>query len=86
MPLGDGDEKDKPGNLCVDPIKKEVRTKGAADLSYFLPRCMDMITSEEVARRVELYFTGGALNYLTRSRRAWRKMRSRVRGSSGVVG
>lgn len=26
---------------------------------------MDMITSEEVARRVELYFTDGALTYLT---------------------
>ena len=65
VPLGDGDEKDKPEHLCVDPIKKEVRTKGATDLSYFLPRCMDMITSEEVARRVELYFTGGALSYLT---------------------
>ena len=28
-------------------------------------RKFHMITSEEVARRVELYFTGGALNYLT---------------------
>jgi Glycosyltransferase (GlcNAc) len=26
---------------------------------------MDMITAEEVARRVELYFTGGAVRYLT---------------------
>lgn len=52
VPLGDGDERDKPANLCVD-------VKGS------LPRCMDMITSQEVIRRIELYFEGGALRYLT---------------------
>jgi len=26
---------------------------------------MDLITPEEVVRRVELYFTGGAISYLT---------------------
>jgi hypothetical protein len=26
---------------------------------------MDMITAEEVVRRIELYFTGGAIPYLT---------------------
>jgi len=26
-----------------------------------LPRCMDMITSAEVIRRIEMYFQGGAL-------------------------
>jgi hypothetical protein len=26
---------------------------------------MDMITGDEVARRIELYFQGGALDYLT---------------------
>src|SRR5207247_3004104 len=36
-----------------------------------LPRGMDMITPEEVIRRVELYFKGGTLKYLTaRQRRA----------------
>jgi hypothetical protein len=29
-----------------------------------LPRCMDMITAEEVIRRIELYFQGGAVDYL----------------------
>jgi ADP-heptose:LPS heptosyltransferase len=70
VPLGDGDEKDNPQNLCVDVVEKELRTKrkpGAARAfsKYHLPRCMDMITAEEVARRVELYFTGGAIGYLT---------------------
>jgi ADP-heptose:LPS heptosyltransferase len=48
MPLGDGDEKDRPENLCVDVIGN-------------LPRCMDMITAEEVIRRVNWHFAGGAL-------------------------
>jgi ADP-heptose:LPS heptosyltransferase len=47
-PLGDGDKKDQPENLCVDV---------AGDL----PRCMDMITADEVVRRVERYFEGGAV-------------------------
>ena len=31
----------------------------------FLPRCLDMISAEEVIRRVELYFSGGAIEFLT---------------------
>ncbi|HEV2392539.1 MAG TPA: glycosyltransferase family 9 protein [Verrucomicrobiae bacterium] len=50
-PLGDGDEKDNPENLCVN-------------VAGNLPRCMDMITPEEVVRRIELYFAGGSINYL----------------------
>ncbi len=46
--LGDGDSKDAPEELCVDPVGS-------------LPRCMDMITAAEVIRRIELYFAGGAL-------------------------
>ena len=52
LPLGDGDEKDRPENLCVDVVGK-------------LPRCLDMITARDVIGRMELYFQGGALNYLT---------------------
>jgi len=49
LPLGDGDPKD--GELCVDVVGS-------------LPRCMDMITVDEVIRRVAMYFEGGALTYL----------------------
>src|SRR5262249_23575409 len=52
LPLGDGDEKDLPKNLCVDVIG-------------CLPHCMDMITPEEVICRIELYFDGGAISYLS---------------------
>jgi ADP-heptose:LPS heptosyltransferase len=50
LPLGDGDEKDLPEALCVDVVGT-------------LPRCMDMITAEEVIRRIEMYYNGGALRY-----------------------
>ena len=51
VPLGDGDEKDLPESLCVDPVGE-------------LPRCMDMIAADEVIRRIETYFVGGAVQYL----------------------
>ena len=51
LPLGDGDEKDQPEHLCVDVVDQ-------------LPRCMDLITADEVARRIELYYAGGALRRL----------------------
>jgi ADP-heptose:LPS heptosyltransferase len=50
VPLGDGDSKDRPENLCVDVVGR-------------LPRCMDMISADEVIRRIELYFEGGALEF-----------------------
>jgi len=51
VPLGDGDYKDGPDELCVDVVGN-------------LPRCMDMITAEEVIRRIECYFDGGAVDFL----------------------
>lgn len=66
VPIGDGDEKDNPEHLCVDVVKKSHRPTGSKiDHTYHLPRCMDMISAEEVIRRIELYFTGGAVRYLT---------------------
>jgi len=50
-PIGDGDEKDRPDQLCVWPVGP-------------LPRCMDLIGADEVIRRVELYFDGGLCRYL----------------------
>lgn len=51
VPLHDGDERDK--NLCLNVTDEQ------------LPRCMDLITAEDVIRRIELYFKGGAMEYLT---------------------
>jgi ADP-heptose:LPS heptosyltransferase len=53
VPLGDGDAKDHPGSLCVDVVRG-------------LPRCMDLVTADEVIRRIQLYFHGGAVQYLSR--------------------
>jgi len=50
--MGDGTERDGTNALCVQV------TDG-------LPRCMDMITSAEVIRRIELYFNGGTVTYLS---------------------
>jgi len=50
--LNDGNERDLPDRLCTDVVAK-------------LPRCMHMITPAEVIRRVESYFEGGMINYLT---------------------
>ena len=52
VPLHDGEEQDK--NLCVDVVDA-------------LPRCMHLITPEEVSRRIELYFQRGVARYLTPS-------------------
>ncbi len=52
LPLGDGDEKDRLEHRCVDVVGS-------------LPRCMDLIESRDVIRAMELYFSGGALRYLT---------------------
>jgi ADP-heptose:LPS heptosyltransferase len=58
IPLGDGDEKDK--HLCIDVVPETA--PGMRSLP--LPRCMDLITSNEVTRRIEMYFNGGTARYL----------------------
>ncbi len=62
--LNDGDERDKPGNRCVDVV-------------HGLPHCMDMITADEVIRRIEMYFDGGVVKYLSR--------RQSVAAEQGVI-
>jgi hypothetical protein len=87
VPVGDGDEKDRPENMCVDVVHQRDTSKnfkrescegvpGHADpnapgrvLEDYLPRCMDLITAEEVIRRVRLYFDGGAISYLDEEQR-----------------
>jgi ADP-heptose:LPS heptosyltransferase len=57
VPLGDGDEKDRPEHCCVDVVGT-------------LPRCMDLIEPADVIRAIEIYFDGGAVGYLTPEERA----------------
>lgn len=52
LPLGDGDEKDAPHNLCLDVVNE-------------LPRCMNLISAADVVRRIQTYFDGGQMRYLT---------------------
>lgn len=54
--LRDGDKRDRPDSRCINPVAG-------------LPRCMDLIPSAEVIRRIELYYHGGALKYLSPSQR-----------------
>jgi hypothetical protein len=77
VPLGDGDKKDE--SLCLDVVNLETleRKRGkewGTELQKepkknatqrFLPRCMDMVSSEEVIRRIECYFDGGIVSYLS---------------------
>lgn len=53
LPLGDGDDKDRPENLCSDLINR-------------FPRCLDFITPEMVAERIKLYYKDKRLNYLSK--------------------
>lgn len=53
VPLGDGDEKDRAEDLCVDAVRD-------------LPRCMHMITAKTVIERIKTYFRGGVIKYLTK--------------------
>ncbi len=54
--VGDGDPKDQPDKLCVQPVR--------ISPELVIPRCLDMITTADVIRAVELYHDGGALKYL----------------------
>lgn len=57
LPLGDGDEKDNPENLCSNVVNR-------------FPRCLDMITAADVVRRIEVYFQGGVIAHLTEKQAA----------------
>lgn len=61
QPVGDGDSKDWSG-VCERPVQV------ADDLK--IPRCMEMITAEDVIRRIEMYYEGGALTYNSPSKAA----------------
>jgi ADP-heptose:LPS heptosyltransferase len=50
------DDTSKNDDLCVDPVRV------SRDLQ--IPKCLDMITANDVIRRIELYYEGGSLRYL----------------------
>lgn len=53
QPVGDNDSKDQ--DLCDLPIQ--------VDQNLQIPKCMNMITPQDVIRRIEMYYEGGALKY-----------------------
>jgi len=52
--VGDGDEKDTK-DLCIYPVQIE------SDLC--IPKCLDMISANDVIRAIEMYYIGGSLKY-----------------------
>jgi ADP-heptose:LPS heptosyltransferase len=50
--LRDGDRRDRSEDLCADVVGN-------------LPRCMDMISADDVIHRIELFYRGGNLRILT---------------------
>ncbi|MDR0533621.1 MAG: hypothetical protein LBH01_06680 [Verrucomicrobiales bacterium] len=56
--LGDGHDKDASEHLCVNVAGE-------------LPKCMDMITTQDVIERIELYYDGGSLKYLSPIQARW---------------
>lgn len=60
QPVGDGDKKDNKEELCSWPV--EIFGK------FRIPKCMHMITTETVIRRIETYYEGGLYKYNQRSK------------------
>jgi len=63
VPIGDGDEKDRPEHLCLD-------------VQNGLPRCMHMITPEHVCERIRYYFEGHQAAWLEES--SWDDILSKI--------
>ncbi|MGH7140201.1 MAG: glycosyltransferase family 9 protein, partial [Pirellulales bacterium] len=59
--VGDGDAKDQQGALCERPVQVSPQLR--------IPQCMEMITAEDVIRRIELYYEGETLAYLDEQKR-----------------
>jgi len=55
--VGDGDEKDQ-RDVCEQPVQITPELR--------IPRCLDMISADDVIRRIELYFQGGAMSIAER--------------------
>jgi ADP-heptose:LPS heptosyltransferase len=53
--IGDGDAKDNPENLCLQPVR--------VSQSLQIPRCMEMIKPFDVIRAIESYYDGDMYHY-----------------------
>lgn len=53
--IGDGDKKDHPDSLCTFPVYVRPNLK--------IPKCMDMITADDVIRAISSYYEGGNLSF-----------------------
>jgi ADP-heptose:LPS heptosyltransferase len=74
VPLGDDDQKDE--KLCLDVVDlvtgqrqsgKDWGQGHGGTSRRLLPRCLDLISTEEVIRRIETYFDGGTARFLSAS-------------------
>jgi ADP-heptose:LPS heptosyltransferase len=53
--IGDGDIKDTQ-DLCIDPVQITPELR--------IPKCMDMIKSQDIIRAIETYYEGGVLKWM----------------------
>lgn len=51
--VGDGDPKDR-NDLCAQPVQLTPERR--------IPKCLDMISADDVIRRIELYYQGGVMS------------------------
>ncbi len=78
--LFDDDIHDLPEHLCLEPVMitegRSIRYDSPDFISpgsrrteqrRYIPRCMDMISAEHVARHIEFYFEGGICRYLKKA-------------------
>ncbi len=66
-----------------DPVPAHAAADAAGQRAEdFLPRCLDLITAEEVIRRISLYFDGGAVRHLTAHE--WRVCAETIAGLTDV--
>lgn len=59
--VGDGDGKDR-HDLCVEPVQVSEKLR--------IPKCLHIITPEQVIQRIALYYDGGSLQYTNGKPRA----------------
>ena len=57
--LGDGTAQDAKNNLCVNTVPDP------SSKTQILPKCMDMISAENVQERIQMYFEGGIISYMS---------------------